>query len=178
MTHFARIPTPLGTLLVIAEHGALTGIHFEGGKHVPAIRPDWQDAPDLPVIARCAQQLAAYLAGQDVRFDLPARPKGTAFQQRIWEEIARIPYGDTLTYAELARRAGAPAASRAAGAATGRNPLSILVPCHRVVGSSGALTGYAGGLDRKARLLAMERTPRAAPSTGHATGAAGAPETH
>jgi methylated-DNA-[protein]-cysteine S-methyltransferase len=83
-------------------------------------------------------------------------PSGTAFQQRVWREIARIPYGKTITYAELAKRAGSPGSARAAGAATGRNPLSIIVPCHRVVGSRGSLTGYAGGLERKARLLALE----------------------
>ena len=83
-------------------------------------------------------------------------PSGTAFQQRVWREIARIPYGKTITYAELAKRAGSPGSARAAGAATGRNPLSIIVPCHRVVGTSGSLTGYAGGLDRKARLLQLE----------------------
>ncbi|MGE5617209.1 MAG: methylated-DNA--[protein]-cysteine S-methyltransferase, partial [Bacillota bacterium] len=104
------------------------------------------------------RQLADYFEGKRRGFEMPAVAKGTPFQQRIWKEIARIPYGETITYAELARRAGAPGSARAAGAATGRNPLSIVVPCHRVVGSGGSLTGYAGGLDRKEKLLTLERS--------------------
>src|SRR5690349_6385560 len=115
----------------------------------------------MPVLRECARQLDEYLDGRRESFDLPLAARGTPFQRRVWNEIARIGHGETITYAELARRAGAPGCARAAGAATGRNPHSIVVPCHRVVGSAGALTGYAGGLDRKARLLALEGAPRA-----------------
>jgi methylated-DNA-[protein]-cysteine S-methyltransferase len=156
MTRFARIRTPLGTLIAIAAGGALTGIHFEGGKHVPPIAPEWREDPYHDPLRRCAEQLADYFAGKRACFDLPLAPRGTDFQRRVWSEIAKVGYGETITYAELASRAGAPGSARAAGAATGRNPLSILVPCHRIVATDGSLTGYAGGLERKERLLALE----------------------
>src|SRR5690606_34595434 len=97
-----------------------------------------------------------YCAGKRRAFDLTLRPRGTPFQQRVWAQIARVPFGATISYAQLASRAGAPGAARAAGAATGRNPLTVVVPCHRIVGSAGGLTGYAGGVERKTRLLALE----------------------
>ena len=156
MIRYIRIPTPLGPLLATAEDGKLTGLYFEGGRHAPNVSPAWQEDPGYAPLRRCAAQVAAYLDGKLRQFDLPLAPSGTGFQQRVWAEIARIPYGATVTYAELARRAGSPRSARAAGAATGRNPLSIIVPCHRVVGSRGSLTGYAGGLERKERLLALE----------------------
>lgn len=156
MIHFARIPSPLGHLLAAAEEGALFGLWFEGQQYFPEISEDWHEDPGAPPFTRCRTQLDEYFAGRRDRFDLPLAPHGTGYQQRIWREIAAIPFGRTLTYAELAKRAGNGAAARAAGAATGRNPLSIVIPCHRVVGASGALTGYAGGLDRKGRLLGLE----------------------
>ncbi len=156
MIRYARLKTPLGTLLATAAGEALTGLYFEGQRHAPPVRKDWKEDPHGAPFAECARQLAGYLAGERQGFDLPIAPEGTAFQQRVWREIARIPYGETIAYGELARRAGAPGSARAAGAATGRNPLSIVVPCHRVVGSAGSLTGYAGGIERKARLLALE----------------------
>jgi methylated-DNA-[protein]-cysteine S-methyltransferase len=156
MIRYTRIRTPLGTLLATAEGDTLTGLYFEGGRHAPEASPEWTEDAACAPLKRCARQIADYLDGKRKDFDLPMTPSGTAFQQRVWREIARIPYGKTITYAELAKRAGSPGSARAAGAATGRNPLSIIVPCHRVVGSSGSLTGYAGGLDRKARLLRLE----------------------
>lgn len=162
MIRYARFATPLGSLYATAVDDAITGIYFEGGRHAPPIRAEWREDPGHAPLAECARQLAAYFAGARRAFDLPMKRDATPFQQRVWREIARIPYGETLTYAQLAERAGAPGAARAAGAATGRNPLSIVVPCHRVVGSGGALTGYAGGLDRKTRLLALERAREAA----------------
>jgi methylated-DNA-[protein]-cysteine S-methyltransferase len=153
---YSRISSPLGTLLATAEDDRLTGLYYEGGRHAPSASREWtQDASCAP-LAACAKQVADYLDGKRRDFDLPMAPSGTDFQRRVWREIARIPFGKTITYAELAKRAGAPGSARAAGAATGRNPISIIVPCHRVVGTSGSLTGYAGGLDRKARLLALE----------------------
>ena len=156
MIRFARFATPLGTVFATALGGALTGIYFEGQRHAPAISPEWIEDPAHRPLAECARQLVDYLDGKRCAFDLPLAPQGTEFQRRVWIEIARIPFGATLSYGELASRAGAPGAARAAGAATGRNPLSVVVPCHRVVGSAGALTGYAGGLERKTRLLEIE----------------------
>ena len=156
MIRYAHFATPLGTLFATAIGGSLTGIYFEGQRHAPAMSRDWREDPSHAPLAECARQLADYFDGKRQCFDLPLAPGGTDFQQRVWREIRRIPYGEKLTYAELAARAGAPGAARAAGAATGRNPLTIVVPCHRVVGTDGSLTGYAGGLERKTRLLAIE----------------------
>jgi len=158
MTRFAMIDTALGAAYATAdEAGALTGLYFVRARHAPEIAATWRrcGASEAP-FAECARQLGEYFAGARRGFDLPLAPVGTPFQQRVWREIARIPFGGTLSYAALAERAGAPGAARAAGAATGRNPLSVIVPCHRVLGGRGALTGYAGGLDRKVRLLALE----------------------
>jgi methylated-DNA-[protein]-cysteine S-methyltransferase len=156
MIRYARLRTPLGTLIAIAAGGAVTGLHFDGGRHAPAIAPEWREEPYASPLRECAEQLADYFAGKRQCFDLPVAPRGTPFQERVWREIAKVPFGETITYAELALRAGAPGSARAAGAATGRNPLAIVVPCHRIVGSGGALTGYAGGLPRKEKLLALE----------------------
>lgn len=164
MIRFARFATEFGNMYATAEGDGLTGLYFEGGRHAPAIALAWtEDAASAP-LRECARQLADYFAGRRKGFALPLAPRGTAFQQRVWKEIAAIAYGATLSYAELARRAGAEGAARAAGAATGRNPLSIVVPCHRVVGSAGGLTGYAGGLERKQRLLRLERAREAVPA--------------
>jgi methylated-DNA-[protein]-cysteine S-methyltransferase len=152
-THWA---TPLGTLLATAAGGALTGIYYEGERHAPAIESAWIEDGEAAPLAECRRQLLEFLEGTRRAFDVPLAPEGSEFQRRVWIEIARIPYGATLTYAELAARAGVAGSARAAGAATGRNPLSIVVPCHRVVGSDGSLTGYAGGIARKARLLEIE----------------------
>jgi methylated-DNA-[protein]-cysteine S-methyltransferase len=164
MTRYKRFASPLGMLFASAAAGSITGIYFEGGRHAPAIGADWQEDPGHAPLLRCAEQMVEYMVGKRRGFDLPLAPEGTDFQRRIWREIAAIGYGETITYAELARRAGSPGSSRAAGAATGRNPLSIVVPCHRVVGSDGTLTGYAGGIDRKARLLEIEGLAQEAPA--------------
>lgn len=156
MIRFARIATPLGELFAVSEAGALTGVYFTGGRHAPALSPVWHEDPAHEPLAACARQVGEYLAGRRRRFELPLAPRGTPFQRTVWDRIARIPFGETITYAELAAACGAPLAARAAGAATGRNPLSIVVPCHRVLGAGGALTGYAGGIERKTRLLALE----------------------
>ena len=155
---YRRISTPLGTLIATSSGAALTGLYYEGGRHAPPVQPHWDEQPEDAALAECARQLDDYFAGRREDFQLPLAPKGTAFQERVWREIARIPYGETISYAELARRAGAPGSARAAGAATGRNPHSIVVPCHRVLGSHGEITGYAGGLDRKKWLLRLEGT--------------------
>ena len=156
MTRYARFASPLGPVVAITEHDGLTHVDFVGAKYERAIADDWIHDPDAPALAACREQLAQYFAGERKTFDLPLAPRGSEFQHRVWREIARVPYGKTITYAELAKRAGAPRQARAAGAATGRNPIGVVVPCHRIVGSDGSLTGYAGGLERKRGLLELE----------------------
>lgn len=156
MTRFARLSTPLGPMLAVAQDAALVALDFADAKCAPAIDRAWIEDPAWPPLRDCAAQVAEYFAGERGRFDLPLAPRGTPFQRRVWQEIAQVPYGETISYAELARRAGSPGSARAAGAATGRNPLALVVPCHRIVAADGSLTGYAGGLGRKARLLELE----------------------
>lgn len=156
MIRYHRFDSPMGPMYATAEDAGLTGVYFEGGRHAPAIAPPWVSASDDAVLRACERQLLEYFAARRTSFDLPLAPRGTPFQQAVWKAIAAIGYGGTLTYARIARDLGSANAVRAVGAATGRNPLSIVVPCHRVVGTSGSLTGYAGGLDRKRRLLALE----------------------
>ena len=155
-TRYDLVPGPLGTMLLVARGDELAGIHFEGGRHQPAIGADWRRAPDHSLLRAATGQLAEYFAGRRTRFDLPLAPTGTPFQRAVWNAIAAIPFGATIAYSELAARAGRPNGVRAAGTATGRNPWAIVVPCHRIVGSDRALTGYAGGLERKRALLALE----------------------
>ena len=161
MIDYARIPSPLGTIVAAAAEGAIVGLWFEGQKYFPQLSADWRENPSLPPLERCAAQLDEYFAGTRERFELPLAPHGTSYQLRIWREIGAIPFGTTVSYSELAKRAGNAAAARAAAAATGRNPVSIVIPCHRVVGATGALTGYAGGIDRKTQLLELERAKTA-----------------
>jgi methylated-DNA-[protein]-cysteine S-methyltransferase len=156
MTSYLRFATPLGEMIAIENDERLTNLDFTNSKYAPQACDDWREDPRSPLLRRCAREVADYFAGERRRFDLPLAPGGTPFQQRVWKEIARVPWGQRISYAQLAVRCGAPGAARAAGAATGRNPIAIVVPCHRIVGSDGALTGYAGGVDRKARLLALE----------------------
>ena len=150
-----RLDTPLGPLTLWASEAGLSAVLFDAQKHHPGASRAPQ-APRHPHIARAAQQLAEYFDGQRRHFELALDPQGTPFQQAVWQALLQIACGELSSYGEVARRVGRPAAVRAVGAAVGRNPLSIVVPCHRVVGSSGALTGYAGGLERKRALLALE----------------------
>jgi len=150
-----RIASPLGTMLLARTEAGLAGAWFEKQKH----HPDVIDAPergDDPLLTAAARQLRAYFDGEIDAFDVPLDLQGTAFQRDVWQALLRIEAGATRSYGEIARELGLPSASRAVGSAVGRNPVSIIVPCHRVVGSSGALTGYAGGLDRKTSLLRIE----------------------
>ena len=169
IVYFDRVPTPLGGMVLASDGDALSGAWFDGQRYQPQIGPAWQRQPDLPVLRRAADELAEYFAGQRVAFDVPLAPVGTPFQHDVWRAIAGVRYGATIAYRDLAARAGRPESIRAAGTATGRNPLSIIVPCHRIVGADGALTGYAGGLARKRALLALEHAaigaaaPRLAP---------------
>jgi methylated-DNA-[protein]-cysteine S-methyltransferase len=153
---YALLSSPLGQILLTFGDGVLTGLYFMGQKDQPAIGPDWILDDADPLVARMAGQLQRYFEGAAVEFDVPVRLDGTPFQQRVWEALRAIPPGRTLCYGDVARQVGAVAAVRAVGAAIGRNPVSIVVPCHRVIGRNGTLTGYAGGLERKQRLLQLE----------------------
>jgi methylated-DNA-[protein]-cysteine S-methyltransferase len=148
---YTVVDTPIGPLLAAAgDGGGLTGLWFD---REPA--PGWERDGD-GVFDTLRDQLDAYFSGELREFDLPLAPAGTPWQRAVWAALQEVPYGTTLSYGELAARLGRPSASRAVGAANGRNPISVIVPCHRLIGSSGALTGYAGGLERKAWLLQHE----------------------
>ncbi len=149
------VASPLGPLRLVTDGAALIGVYMEDQVLPPAL--DARDRMYHPVLAEARRQLAAWFAGERTTFDLPLRPSGTSFQLAVWDALTRIPFGETQTYAEVARAVGRPAAARAVGAANACNPLSIVVPCHRVVGAGVALTGYAGGLSRKQWLLAHEQ---------------------
>jgi methylated-DNA-[protein]-cysteine S-methyltransferase len=149
---YSTLSTPIGELLLTADpDGALTAVHLPGRHRATA---GWERDDALLEPAR--RQLTEYFAGERTEFDLPLRPHGAPFQLRVWEALIRIPYGETASYGEIAAELGAPTASRAVGAANGRNPIAIVVPCHRVIGANGSLTGYAGGLDQKRALLDLE----------------------
>ncbi len=151
------MPSPLGLLRLHADAGALTAVQLPGEDAPPAIAGDEAaDGAGEPILRDAARQLAEYFAGERREFALPLAPRGTEFQQRVWRALIAIPFGATRSYGEQARAIGRPSASRAVGAANGQNPIAIIVPCHRVIGASGALTGYAGGLAAKRWLLAHE----------------------
>jgi methylated-DNA-[protein]-cysteine S-methyltransferase len=152
----AHYESPLGTMLLAATDRGLAGLWFVGQRHGPD-SSGWREDPAHPVLREAMAQLADWFAGQRTGFDLPLDLQaGTPFQQDVWAALQAIPHGGTTSYAEIARRLGRPSAARAVGAAVGRNPISIVVPCHRVVGSGGSLTGYAGGIGRKTALLQRE----------------------
>jgi len=151
-----RYQSPLGTMIVAATARGLAGVWFEGQKHMPD-HADWPENARHPVLLQAVAQLTEYFEGTRSTFDLPLDLQGgTAFQQSVWQALLAIPPGGTTSYGSLSQRIGKPAAVRAVGAAVGRNPVSIIVPCHRVLGSDGSLTGYAGGLERKSALLQLE----------------------
>ncbi|QDU25757.1 Methylated-DNA--protein-cysteine methyltransferase [Anatilimnocola aggregata] len=155
-THFSYIDSPLGQLFAQGSEQFVTGLYLPDHKGWQGADIDCQQS-DAP-FAALREQLAEYFAGERQQFDVALQLLGTPFQQRVWQELVRIPFGETITYGELARRVGQPTAARAVGHANGRNPISILVPCHRVIGTSGKLTGYAGGVERKEWLLAWEHS--------------------
>jgi methylated-DNA-[protein]-cysteine S-methyltransferase len=151
---YTTFDSPIGELLALSDGGALHGLYMQGGKTAIAVRPDWREA-DEP-FSEVRAQLAAYFAGARETFDLPLELKGSPFQRCVWRALREIPYGETISYGELARRIGIPSASRAVGVANGHNPIAVIVPCHRVIGADGSLTGYGGGLERKRVLLELE----------------------
>lgn len=154
-TRYTVLPSPIGPLVLAGTDERLHCIGFPTGKGAVAPKPDW--LRDDAAFAEARRQLSAYFEGRLTRFDLELDPRGTPFQRQVWTALMDIPLGETISYGELARRIGRPSASRAVGAANGANPLPIVVPCHRVIGTGGSLTGFAGGLDTKKWLLALER---------------------
>jgi methylated-DNA-[protein]-cysteine S-methyltransferase len=154
---FKTIPSPVGALTLVASDAGLAAILWENDRPGRVKLGALEEAPDHPVLAEAERQLQGYFAGERERFDVPLDFRGTDFQKSVWAALLTIPFGETRTYAEIARQIGRPSASRAVGAANGRNPISIIAPCHRVVGTNGALTGFAGGLAAKELLLGMER---------------------
>src|SRR6266853_2002808 len=153
MRYFDFYESPMGQMLVVSKDTALCAIYFADQKYYPGIDESWRHDRGHGVIGETIQQLREYFAGERQRFDLALAPEGTNFQQDIWKTLVTVSYGETITYAELALRAGHARSVRAAGAANGRNPITIIVPCHRIIGSDGSLTGYGGGLSRKRALL-------------------------
>ena len=155
MNAFSYFESPIGRLLLTSDGTALTGLYMEPSRKAQSTDGWAEDVTAAPLSAT-VRQLTEYFAGTRREFDLPLRLQGTTFQTRVWRELTEIPYGQTWSYGHLARRIDKPSASRAVGLANGRNPISILVPCHRVIGADGSLTGYGGGLERKRWLLAHE----------------------
>ncbi|MDR1210745.1 MAG: methylated-DNA--[protein]-cysteine S-methyltransferase [Spirochaetaceae bacterium] len=150
------IDTPLGTVRAAAADEALTGLWFIGQKYFPVDFAAWTEAPERPAFAALRSWLAAYFNGKKPALTVPLAPKGTAFQQAVWKLLLEIPYGKTATYGGLAAILKKPGAGQAVGGAVGHNPISLIIPCHRVLGADGGLSGYAGGLEKKRALLELE----------------------
>jgi len=155
MKRWAEIDSPAGPLLLVADEAGLRAIDFLNGRRNVKPHPGWTE--DVTSLSPVIEQLRAYFTGRLERFDLQLAPEGTEFQRKVWDELCSIGYGETISYGELARRIGNAKASRAVGLANGSNPIPIIIPCHRVIGSNGKLTGYGGGLEIKEKLLALER---------------------
>jgi methylated-DNA-[protein]-cysteine S-methyltransferase len=159
-----HIETPLGSLLAAADSEALLCLEFGAGRRPPQPAPGWTERPSSPLLRAAAAQVSEYFAGRRRVFDLPLRPQGTPFQLAAWEALRRIPYGETRSYGEQAAAIGRATAARAVGAANARNRIVIVIPCHRVIGGDGSLTGFAAGLSRKRELLRLEGAlPQLAP---------------
>ncbi|MFZ3599824.1 methylated-DNA--[protein]-cysteine S-methyltransferase [Streptomyces sp. BH104] len=164
--HHTVIDSPYGALTLVATDDTLSGLYMTDQRHRPP-QETFGTRDDRP-FGQAIDQLNAYFEGELREFDLPLDLHGTPFQRSVWAQLQRIPYGETRTYGELAEALGKPAASRAVGLANGKNPVGVIVPCHRVIGANGDLTGYGGGLDRKRRLLAFERQGSSATTTADA----------
>jgi len=162
MTYYTYSEGPLGRMLFTADEQAVTGMYFIGQKYEAVPRSDWIEEDHIPVFTALRGQLAEYFKGERETFDVPLAARGTPFQQRVWQALLGIDCGQTMTYGGLAESIGMGSSVRAVGAAVGRNPISVIIPCHRVIGADGSLTGYAGGLERKRALLVLEKacTPK------------------
>lgn len=156
MHYYDFYESPHGRLLLVGGDEGLSGVYFDRQKHHPGLQPNCKRSFKHFVLKQTKRELAEYFTGNRRRFEVALDPVGTPFQRCVWKAISGVDFGRTITYGELAANAGCPGSARAAGAATGRNPIGIIVPCHRIVGANGSLTGYAGGLNRKRALLALE----------------------
>lgn len=154
MEHYVWITTPMGTMTALEEDGALIRLDF--GKN----EPEGAEYGETDLLQETLRQMGEYFSGTRREFTLPLAPRGTAFQMKVWNALSAIPYGQTRSYHDIALQAGSPSATRAVGGANHRNPISIIIPCHRVIGANGSLTGYGGGLDKKEALLALEHGER------------------
>ncbi|MEO7359954.1 MAG: methylated-DNA--[protein]-cysteine S-methyltransferase [Gemmatimonadaceae bacterium] len=161
---FIEVASPIGILAITSVGGALTGLYMESHKHGPVDRDSWKNdkTGTVEVLALAKRQLREYFEGYRTTFEVPLGAAGTDAQKSVWRQLSAIPYGVTRTYGDIAKAIGNPKASRAVGAANGRNPISIIVPCHRVIGADGSLTGFGGGIERKQWLLAHEAQVRSA----------------
>ena len=157
MIYFTFYESPIQSLRLVSDGRSLIGLYMMSEKHYLIPQSDWLEDESVEPFPETKQQLTTYFAGRLTKFDLPLQMQGTIFEQRVWEALKTIPYGKTISYGELAKQTGKPNASRAVGLANGRNPVSIIVPCHRVIGANGKLTGYGGGIERKQWLLKHER---------------------
>lgn len=157
---YTTIESPLGELLLLGDRVRLHGLAMQAGRKPKSVQPGWKREP--AAFADVETQLHEYFTGERTSFELELDPSGTPFQQRIWQALREIPYGETSSYGELAARIGRPSAARAVGAANGANPIAVIIPCHRLIGANGALTGYAGGVERKRALLDLEARSYAA----------------
>lgn len=156
--YYCHVPSPVGDLLLAADDEGLRFLSFPTGKNPRRPHVTWQRDPSR--LKQAIEQLDAYFAGELIRFDLTLAPQGNPFQLTVWRTLLNIPYGQTKSYGEIAREVGDPGASRPVGAANGANPIAIIIPCHRVIGSTGKLTGFGGGVETKVKLLALERRHR------------------
>ena len=163
MKAFCYVDSPIGRLMLTSNGTAITGLYMNLYRNkptkLPAMSGDWVQNDTIDPLPKAIKQLKEYFAGNRREFDLPLSLEGTEFQQRVWRELTKIPFGKTWSYGQLAKRIGNPNGSRAVGLANGRNPIAIIVPCHRVIGADGSLTGFGGGIDRKEWLLAHEGRP-------------------
>lgn len=160
--------SPIGLLTLVSNGESLVGLYFPNHRGEPgAVRSGWVQDATYPVLGDAARQLDEYFAGDRTEFNLPLRPAGTEFQLKVWDQLCRIPFGQTIAYGELAKRVGNDNASRAVGMANGRNPISIIIPCHRVIGADGSLTGFGGGVEVKQKLLELEGAKQVASLFSH-----------
>jgi methylated-DNA-[protein]-cysteine S-methyltransferase len=156
MIHYTTFNSPIGELLAVSDGESLLRLDMRGGRRPVPIDPSWQRDDDAPVLAETRAQLEQYFGGERTEFDLPLNMIGNEFERLVWAALREIPYSETRSYGEVAREIGHPSASRAVGLANGRNPIAVIVPCHRVIGADGSLTGFGGGLANKRLLLDLE----------------------
>jgi methylated-DNA-[protein]-cysteine S-methyltransferase len=159
MNIYSHVDSPIGPLLLTSDGESLTGLYMGAPSKRPHMGSEWAENPNGSLLAEAARQLEEYFSGKRQVFDLPLKMEGTEFQKRVWRELTQIPFGETWSYGQLAKRLDNPNGSRAVGLANGRNPIAVIVPCHRVIGADGSLTGFGGGIPRKQWLLSHEGFP-------------------